>query len=299
MDSNDRNNTVSGNKPFRVIVLSVVKSIALLVLGALVLRFAILELGGFGSYGDDITELKSIFTGDIFSYATFKWGFHFSNLAMTSIIVFLALTWSSVISVSLGYQLAQRPHARYWNAFAGLFTLSSGLPLFAVGLLAYLQFADFGLFSPLGDGFWNTPAKLLCAALILGSCEGALGEWPRTFRAIFADLQEQTYYQACRARGQSTLGLVYRTTKPLFLQSLATRISYLFGAVIIVEKALELQYLGHNFISSMLDHSRLSGYCEAMISGLLIMMIPIAARMILNILQRNRTETATLDTISA
>lgn len=300
MDNNDRQTAVSRNSLFRAIALSATKSLALLVLGALVLRFAILELGGFGWHGDELTELKSIFNGGIFSYTTLKWSSHLYNLAKTSMIVLLALIWSSVISVSLGYQLARRPHARYWNLLAGLFTLSSGLPLFAVGLLAYLQFADFGpLPALLGDGLMYSLASLLCAALILGSCEGALGEWPRSFRAIFADLQERTYYQACCARGQSTVGLVYRTIKPLFLQSLATRISYLFGAVIVVEKAFEFHGLGHNFISSIQNPGNLQSYGNAMISGLFIMLIPVLARMILNILQRERTETATLETMSA
>ncbi len=269
------------NRPLRAIVASLVKAVILIALGALMLRWVLLQIMPEPP-PDLLLPWQSIFDGTLFftdQLRVVQWDEYFIRLFYSCTMAFLGLFISSTISLILGYQMAQKPQSGYWQGIASLFTLTSGFPLFLVGLVGFallwqIHFEDGSLLN-----LWS---KIILGGIILGSCEGALGEWPRNFRSIFADLQEKTYYIAHQARGQSTKGLAYRTIRPYLWQSLATRISYLFGGVIVVERALDLRGVGYGFIESVLKPGgNYLAYRDAMIYGLLIMLVPVCIRMVI------------------
>lgn len=277
-----RNGRYRTNPGRTIVVLcaSVLKMLALLVMGALMLRFALLSIGSYPATPEYLQDWSAIITGKLlFDSATgaVHWASYATSLAYTCQMVLIGLICSIVISLILGYNLASKPHSGYWDTFANLFTLSSGFPLFVMGLLASTWFR--GQTAIAEEDTMYVILNLAAGGLILGFCEGALGDWPRNFRAIFSGLQEKTYFLAYRARGQNPVGLAYRTIRPYLWQSLATRISYLFGGVIIVEFALNFQTgLGYQFIDSIRHNGRQLAYREAMVAGILIMFVPIAVR---------------------
>ena len=187
-------------------------------------------------------------------------------------MVFLGLCWSTALAFLLGYQLAKKPHSILWDWLAGITAFASGLPFFVMGLIAYTLLSRYSDFSSLYF-------KLALGGLILGSFEGALGELPRNLRTLLTQLQDSTYYFAYKANGRSTAGIVYRTVRPYLLQSLSTRVSYLLGGAIIVEKAIGANQIGTYFLETAFGKTD-NGYCFAMISGLLIMSVPILVRLV-------------------
>ena len=269
------------HKYMKAFVESAAKAVILIALGALMLRWVLLQI-----MPEPPPELllpwQSIFDGTLFftdQLRAVPWDEHLTRLSYSCVMAFMGLVISSSISLVLGYQMARKPQSGYWQGIASLFTLTSGFPLFVVGLVGFVVLWHINF----QDGsMLNLWSKIILGGVILGSCEGALGEWPRNFRSIFTDLQEKTYYLAHQARGQKTYGLAYRTIRPYLWQSLATRISYLFGGVIVVERALDLRGAGYGFIDAVLKPgANYLAYRDAMIYGILIMLVPITVRMII------------------
>lgn len=291
---------------------TILKSILSIVIGIALLKICVSEQVDTTFTDPGLLSWQAVFGADLFlgteGYPV-DWGIHLTNLAITSTIVFLGLMISSIISLGLGYQMARRPKARGWHNVGNALTLVSGFPMFVVGLILFSFVAgdltslvrgmlancnsaagDTGSFGCqmlnffMGDknDFRDTAIYhvliLLTGGLIIGTCEGALGELSRMFRAIFAEIQNRTYFLAYQARGQSTLDLLYRQVGPFLWKSLGTRISYLFGGAVIVEKALNIDGLGNLFFSSLQNAAGVNDYQNAMVSGLIILTVPLLIR---------------------
>lgn len=272
-----------------VILRDIAGAIVLLAGGAIILSKAFLKLADYYQTPTELQELSAIFDGRLFfhsEYAPVDWAGNFSDLGYTGLMVLFALIWSTAISLFLGYQLASKGHRRLWDFTSGLFTLISGFPIFIIGLLTW-----FWLIILLGfkAGEQSTALlQLLAGGLILGSCEGALGEWPRSFRTIFSELQDSSAFLAQRARGQSTLGLAYRMVQPYLWHSLPTRVSYLFGASLVLEHSLNFQYLGYVLIDSLENSNKSYAYRDAMIAGLLIMSVSLLIRTVFRLMAKHK-----------
>lgn len=264
-------------------------AIVLLAGGAVLLSKAFLKLADYTQTPMEMQELSAIFDGRLFfhpEYAPVDWAGHFSDLGSTGLMVLFALIWSTTISLFLGYQLASKGHRRLWDFTSGLFTLVSGFPIFIIGILSWNLLIIIMGFKA---GEQSTVLlQLLAGGLILGSCEGALGEWPRSFRTIFSELQDSSAFLAQRARGQSTIGLAYRMVQPYLWYSLPTRVSYLFGASLVLEQALNFKYLGYVLIDSLENYNKSFAYRDAMIAGLFIMAVSLLIRTLFGLVAKHK-----------
>jgi len=278
-----------------------IRAIIALVLGLVIIKLSLGALikvqdeSGHWLTPEELTTWKALFNGDlIFGNADYpvNWSDYAPQIMHTGIVVLLGLIWSTGISLLLGYKISRKPHAGLWDVIGNMTTLASGMPFFVVGLLLWtwlnydLSEIIWPIFSDdiisFQDSGWNDLIKVVLGGLILGTCEGALSEGPRNFRTIFSDLRQKTYYLAYLARGQRTIGLVYRTIRPFLLQSLATRISYMFAAAVVVERALDINGLGLTFVMNITSGDRYA-YRIAMISGAIILFIPLLIRVIIQI----------------
>lgn len=264
------------------------KALLIFAIGIVILRFV---LNRFAPLADSeaVSSLRGL--PALLNLAVFQhmgqstWSELFEKLAFTTLIVLVALCWSTAVTLILGYQLSRKTHALHWDALSNIFTFASGLPLFAVGLSLCFAFTKFPVLQPPDTSNWFIFHRVLVAGIILGSFEGALSEAQRSFRTIFTELQSRTYYLVYRANGRSTFDIAYRAIRPYFLRSLATRISYLFGGVIIVEKALDFKQLGLYFIERCFPGGSTDYhlYVQALCSGMLLVATPILIRMMLEI----------------
>jgi len=246
------------------------------VLGVLLFRLAIL---GLARFSDETQSLGSLFSGELFySLRAADWLSNLHRIGATTLMVMVAFLWSGLLSILIGFKLSQRPFPRLWEIPSFLAVLLSGLPIFVMGLALWsLLRPD----STLGASLATTNVKLLLGGIILGSCEGALGEWPRSIRALLSGLQNDTYFLATRARGQSTAGIVFRAIRSYLVQTIPTRLSYLFGGVIIVEYTIGYEACGYDLMNCIVGDrtaERLYGYRDAMVAGMLIMLTPLLLR---------------------
>jgi ABC-type dipeptide/oligopeptide/nickel transport system permease component len=299
---------------FSVSMVTALKSVLIFAIGVTILRFILL---GFALSTESkelmwLRSLPALLSTSVFHYkGNIAWSELFVMLFHSSIIVLVAICWSTYLSIVLGYQLAKKAHSSCWDFLSSLFTFASGLPLFAVGLsLAYFisvisvsvlsnaWFIALQLNLPVSsllsvtpswqlnpDSTWYMVLRLIAAGFMLGSFDCALGEAPRNFRAIFNELQNKTYYQVFQANGRGTAGIAYRAIRPYFLRSLATRVSYMFGGVIIIEKALDLPQLGAYFIDRCFPgaYSGNDAYVQALCAGILLIAAPVLIRMLIEI----------------
>lgn len=199
-----------------------------------------------------------------------KWSEHLTSFLNSSAIVLISLTWSTVLSMLIGYKLAMQPHSSKWDIGGSILTFVSGVPFLVVGLLAIVWLKHH-------NESWQI-LKIPLAGIILGTCEGGLAEWPRHYRGIIEDLQKKTFFLAYRARGQNVTGLILRHIKPYFLQTLPTRVSYLFSGLVVIEMTMEINGLGNRFIDLFLHPDRQFAYRGAMITAMLIILIPVLVR---------------------
>jgi ABC-type dipeptide/oligopeptide/nickel transport system permease component len=258
-------------------LLTIAKSILLLPISAILLHSLIINIIALDNNSlAEISDWYYVLSGKFLPFLWAEWSSYLGDLGISIAMIVLALIFSAGISIILGYQWAQKNRAAYWDILGGLFSFTSGLPLFVIGLMIYVWSGhDYSNDSTL---LWK---NILYGGLILGLCEGALGEWPRNFKLIFEELQDKSYYLAHKARGQSIKGLAYGAIKIYLLRNLATRISYLFGAVIVVEHSLDCRGIGYRFLDVILGNS--PSYNEAIISGLLLVLVPLFVRTCINI----------------
>lgn len=252
----------------RLLALASLKSLALIFISVSAFRWALLLMAEFTGTNDSLESFASLFNGATLGAIRAdadRWALLWDGALRSAIVVTIAASWASIISVALGYRQSQQSYGRPTAAVSGLVTILSGVPTFVVALAL------------VGFGIPESPLlKLALAGIVLGSTEGVLSEWSRFFRASFADLRQRTYFQATLARGQDTLPLAMRHIRPYFFRSLGTRVSYFLSGLIIIEVILEINGIGRLFFTYALDDSALSnGYCMAVISGSLIIVMAI------------------------
>jgi ABC-type dipeptide/oligopeptide/nickel transport system permease component len=257
----------------RYLLVAVGRMLVFLIISAVCLSMLLRMYANWIETPPALQYIFSILNGSLLfdeSVKSVDWGKHFYDFARSGLIVLIAFVWSTALSLILGYRLARKPHSKLWDYCSDLATFVSGVPFLVAGLLAWYY---------LGGYRGTLPrSHLVIAGILLGTCEGALAEWPRYFRGIFDDLQKKTYYLAYLARGQRTSGLIWRYVGPYLTQTLPTRISYLFGGLIVIEEALGIRALGHSFINCLNNPGGSFAYREAMIAALLIVLVPITVR---------------------
>lgn len=252
-----------------------VRMVLTFVMGVLLFRLAILGLAHFSGEPE---SLGSLFSGELFDSLTLPdWIANVQRIFATTLMVAVAFVWSGALSVLIGYHVSKRPYFRFWEIPSFLAVILSGLPIFVVGLALWSILRPD---STMTTSHANAGVKLLLGGVVLGSCEGALGEWPRSIRALLSGLQNDTFYLAARARGQSTAGIVFRAIQSYLVQTIPTRLSYLFGGVIIVEYAIGYEACGYRLMSRLVEGQsvRLYGYRDVMVAGMLIMLVPLLLR---------------------
>ena len=293
----------SGQLFLSTAVLAIAKAVVILAVGAVFLNIALVQLAGqFPMAPEGQTEISAIFDGSLFGSIDHSgpraagWPDFMHMLFITGGIVTFALIWSTVISFTLGYKLSQKPHSQIWELLSNLTSIASGFPLFIVGIILYQIVVWFlrsnGIDEVPQEGNITTAViiKMLIGGLTLGSFEGILGDWPRNIRAILTDLQDKAYYLACRARGQSTWGIIMRTVRPFLLDSLPTRVSYLFGASAIVEETLHVKGLGLTLLKAIISTTTPGrmAYRDSMVAGLLMIAVPLLIFIVIRIAERGR-----------
>jgi ABC-type dipeptide/oligopeptide/nickel transport system permease component len=250
--------------------------------GMLLLRFVLLRVTYASGSTEGVQSIGAIFRLFTAQYGV-EWPWLLAALARTSLLVVLAVVLSSGVSLVLGYRLAARPHARVWDYLNAVGSFLSGVPLFVAAGIMYFWFRA-GQFQQ--NRYSMTTGVVVAVVLILGLGEGVVADWTRHFRLQFRDLHASTYFAVRRARGQSALGLAARHIAPFLLSSTATRISYFFGGIIILEHILYVPGVGRIFIDKITDVASQDAYLYAMVSGTLILAIPILVHGLLNLWMR-------------
>lgn len=218
-------------------------------------------------------KLIAIFNGDLWfdsTYQSVDWGGYFTSFLISVTIVSIALVWSTILSVILGNRLALTPHTRRWDLGSGLLTFVSGVPFLVAGLLVWVWFSVLHKTSFL--------IQVPVAGILLGTCEGGLAEWPRFYCGLIEDLHKRTYFLAHKARSQSVIALTLRHIGPYFMQTLPNRISYLFSGLVVIEKTMTIKGIGWTFIEAIRNSGREYSYRDAMMSAMLIILIPVVFR---------------------
>ena len=226
-----------------------------ILVGMLLLRYVLLRVTHASGSTEGVRSLGAILTGELLftSHYGVDWPWVLTGLARSSLLVALAVL------------------------------LSSGVPLFVAAGVMYFWFR--------AEQFQAAPYSMsvgvvVAIILILGLGEGVVADWTRHFRLQFRTLHASTYFAVHRARGQSTLGLAARHIAPFLLSSTATRISYFFGGIIILEYILYVPGIGRIFIDSITNVDRRGAFMHAMISGTLIVAIPVLVHGFLNLWRR-------------
>jgi ABC-type dipeptide/oligopeptide/nickel transport system permease component len=275
MNSNKKNK-------LKYLVYLIVRFILLFGICSVFLSLMLKHFARFSGTPEEMQTLTAIFNGQLFlnlNYEAINWGKHLIEFCITGLIVLIAIIWSSIISLLMGYHLAKKPHGKSLDFASFLLSLCSSLPIFVIGSLVYFILND-----PTSLIDTNLMGlRIVLAGIILGTCEGALSDWPKYFKNIFKDLQNKTYYMAYLSRAGNTTKLAIRYIKPYFLDSLATRISYFFGAVLILEYVIKIPALGYSFLENLRYPGNNYAYCNAMATGLLILLVPIIIRATLSI----------------
>ncbi|MDF1545223.1 MAG: ABC transporter permease subunit [bacterium] len=280
------------------LILTLAKATLIMSFGAVLLNMALTQLGGeFQLAPEGQTLVRSIFDGSLIGSVgnsgvrARSWTDFSMMLFNTGGMVLIALIWSTAISLMLGYHLSRKPHGAIWEIVSNLTSLASGFPLFIIGIILAQVIGWYFYKSGIPDeSIRGDLVKMLIGGLALGSFEGVLGEWPRSIRAILSSLQEKAYYLACRSRGQSTLGITYRTIRPFIANSLATRVSYLFGASAIIEYTLNLGGLGRTLLQAAIS-TGIPGpmvYRDAMVAGMLMIAVPLFFFVIFRLMEGGR-----------
>lgn len=256
-----------------------------ILVGMLLLRYVLLRVTHASGSTEGVRSLGAILTGELLftSHYGVDWPWVLTGLARSSLLVALAVLLSSGVSLVLGYRLAARPHSRIWDYLNAVGSFLSGVPLFVAAGVMYFWFR--------AEQFQAAPYSMsvsvvVAIILILGLGEGVVADWTRHFRLQFRTLHASTYFAVHRARGQSTLGLAARHIAPFLLSSTATRISYFFGGIIILEYILYVPGIGRIFIDSITNVDRRGAFMHAMISGTLIVAIPVLVHGFLNLWRR-------------
>jgi hypothetical protein len=256
---------------------SFLKLLLLTVITAIVLRAMLLGVGTYPR--PELQTTESLLTGAVFLNA--QYAQIATRLSVTAGIIGIALAVSAGVSVLLGYNLSRRPHSGIWDFLSFLVTIVSSTPMLIGGIVAYVLWPFVAPSEPSMPLRW----QVILAGIILGIADGVMIEWPRAIRAVLAGLHQKTYFLARSARGESTFLLAMRELIPYFRESLATRVTYMFGAVGIIEYALCLKSgLVYNLFSTVRGNTS-DPYCyqHLMISGMIVILVPAFVRLCLHL----------------
>lgn len=220
-----------------------------------------------------------------------------SFVEMTSVtlgLVFIAVVWSTVFSLIIGYFTSATPHRRIWDFVYEVITFGGVIPWFVAGVLTFAILLR--CLEDLPNIVLPLPTQIVIGGAILGTFECMLVESIRNFQTLFGGLRRRTYYLARLARGQSTVPIIWRAVSPYLEHSLALRLSYIISGAVIIEKALSIPGLGVAFAEyfTKAKSFNLNEFDRAVLLGFTILVIPILSSMAVELIRWSRIRAATV-----
>ena len=169
---------------------------------------------------------------------------------------------------------------RWWAAAVErLGYFSSAIPVFVIALVIFkLLESNLSVITigP-GDNVWHNPMPYFVAGAVLSVGSGVLGELMKIFSGEIGRIMNEPFIQAARARSANIVLHVGKASVVPLFSAVVTRIPYLVGAGLIVEKVF-----GIHGLAELIENSASSGNFAKLMSVTLIIVLFVIGSRLLN-----------------